>query len=142
MSEDVERMLRQMRLRRPSGRLDQRVVGRPGRRKVLGWVALASTAAAAVILIAALWPRGQAPRPAPTEVVQQGPTVPALPVRAEQTTCDVQYEGLLLLNDHGPFRKFRCRGVRRILWMDEHAGLVDELSIPTEEVILIRAETY
>ena len=142
MSEDVERLLRQMRLRRPSGRLDERVLTRPGPRKVLGWVVLTWAAAAATILIAVLWPSGQLRTRPPTEVVRQEPTALALPVRAEQRVSDVQYEGLLLLNDHGPFRKFRCLGVRRILWMDENTGLVDELSIPTEEVILIRAETY
>jgi len=145
MSDEIEKLLRKMPLRRPPKTLDRRVLRQPARAARLWWAAGALAAAAVVAVAIALSGGGKQhsrPEPGVAQRTAQPEPQPPGPVRMEQTYSRMQYEGVLLLDDRTPLRKFRRRILRRVLWIDERTGYTDEMSIPDEQVILIAAETY
>ncbi len=144
MSTDLEDLLREMPLRRPSALLDERVrTAGPG-----GGVAWKSALAAGVIaaalfsawLIASRRPGGReagglAGRP------PAGAPGPLRPVRFEQNSSDLWYEGLLLLDDHTPMRQYRQETVHEVRWIDPESGSAMEMTVPVETVFLVSAKT-
>ncbi len=146
MSDETERLLRELSLRRPSAALDKRVLGRPGGASRARWAVAAGvfSAAAALIVLAVVFREGQPSEPAHPAVVQQQSSERALTgrVRLEQDFSQVWYEGVVTWDDHTPLRKYRRRTVRRLLWIDEERGFLAEIAEPEEQVILIAAEVH
>ncbi len=146
MSDEIEKLLRKMPLRRPPKTLDRRVLRQPAGAARLWWAAGALAAAAVVVGVAIALSGGgkqhSHPEPGVAERTAQPEPQPAGPVRMEQTYSRMQYEGVLLLDDRTPLRKFRRRILRRVLWIDVRTGYTDVMSIPDEQVVLIAAETY
>ena len=151
MSTEIERLLAEMPLRRPTTSLDGRVLCRRGKARVLRWSAVgaAVAAAAAVVTIAvAPWRGGPQERPGPVErahLATQTPAaemVPAGPVRLERDFSQLHYEGIMLLDENTPVHRFRRRIFRNVLWVDERSGFAEQMAIPDQEIIFISAESH
>jgi hypothetical protein len=150
MNADVEQLLRKLALRRPSPALDERITrARPGLPK--SWrAALAAGAVAAVA--AAAWlmlkpgsePASKPPPLAKTATVSETPVRPAVelpPLRVEQDFWQLRYDGVVLLDERTPLRRYHRYGLRQVTWIDE-GGRALELALPTHEIILITVESH
>ena len=151
MPDEIERLLGRMPLHKPSVSMDARVLGRRHRdRRVLWWIAAGSAvgAAAAVLLVAfALFRDGSqmvardTEPPAPVEkasppaIAQSEPP----PMRLEQNWSTVAYEGVVVPDQGVPLRKFRRHILEHIQWIDKAHGRRMDMTIPREQVILIKA---
>jgi hypothetical protein len=167
MNDEIENLLHEMPLRKPSPALDDRVLaglrGRPPgqteapARRPRRWWALpaagAALAVAAAIVIALALPRGTetgGPGPdaaAPPEPgsVAQAPEVPAAdagPVRMEQDWSELTYEGVVVADEETPLRKYRHQTLEHVQWFDPRRGIRVESTVPREEVILVKATVY
>jgi len=152
MSNEIEDLLGRMPLRKPSASLDAKVFGgrRRGRR-ILWWAAVGSAvgAAAAVLLVAfALFCDDGDVVARDTDPPAPVPETPAMaqadpaPVRLEQNWSTVAYEGVVTPDDRTPLRQFRRRMFERVEWIDEARGTRMEMTVPRDEVILIKATAH
>jgi hypothetical protein len=139
-SDDIENLLGRMPLRKPPASLDAKVLGaaRPGRRIVLWGAAgagLAAAAAAVILAVAGLGGPARTPvLPSPTQGV-----VAAEPVRVEEDWSQVRYEGIVVPDGRTPLKQFRRQAIEHVQWIDAASGTRTEMTIPREEVILIKA---
>lgn len=152
MSNEIEDLLGRMPLRQPAPSMDAKVLRAPHRgRRILWWAAVGGAvgAAAAVLLVAFTLFTDDGDRVArdtnPPVPIPKTPTVaktdPA-PVRLEQNWSTVAYEGVVVPDDRTPLRQFRRRMFERVEWIDEARGTRMEMTIPREEVILIKATAH
>lgn len=146
MNSEIEKLLEKMPLRRPRASLDRRIL-RSGKMTAIRWSAVAgAVAAAAALLVAALiWQGERHDSPEQSRIADTHPKLPefpAGPVRLQRDFSQLEYEGIILLDDKTPVRKFHRRILRNVIWMDEQAGFVDEMTMPDEEIILLTAQTY
>ena len=149
---DIETLLRQMPLKKPSPSLDARVLaGRPHpmRAWLIGAVGGALAAAAAVILAVGLPQNmskvtpGPQSGPAAVEVAatapQPAPAASVEPVRLEQNWSEVSYEGLVFPDPQTPLQTFRRRTVDRVQFFDPQRNIRMETTVPREEIIFVKA---
>jgi len=168
MRDDIESLLERMPLRKPPASLDARVLWRVRRPRqvVIAWaVAAGALAAAAVALFFAVRTEPRAPAggptaapavaqadvPAPTDGVSPAEAAAALPVGgAETDVVPVQierqwthlaYEGVVAPEGE-PMAKFRRQVVDQLEWVDPDDGAHMEMTVPREDVILIKADVY
>ncbi|MCX5682876.1 MAG: hypothetical protein NT049_04240 [Planctomycetota bacterium] len=145
---DIETLLRQMPLRKPSLDLDVRVMARrphPTRAWFIGAAGGALAAAAVVMLIVGLPQNATHVTPGTTlvgggnPVSLPGPTAPVEPVRLEQNWSELSYEGLVLPDPQTPLQTFRHRTVDRVQFFDPLRNIRMETTVPREEVIFVKA---
>ncbi|MBL7140835.1 MAG: hypothetical protein ISS74_08005 [Planctomycetes bacterium] len=164
MNEDIEILLGQMPLRRPPASLDARVLRRLERPRqvVIPWaVAASAVAAAAVAILCAVLGGGDAPdagAPAAPPVAQadllaEPPAVPeagpwadeaeaaVVPVHIERQWTHLAYEGVVSPEGE-PMAKFRRQVVEQLEWVDPEDGAYMEMTVPREDVFLIKADVY
>ena len=138
-NDDIENLLARMPLVKAPASLDAKVLGRARRgRRVIFWTAAAAgLAAAAAVTMAVLnlgGPTKPPPLPPPTESVAA-----AEPVRVEQNWSQLSYEGIVVPDGRTPLKKFRRQAIEHVQWIDATSGTKTEMTIPREEVILIKA---
>lgn len=138
-SDDIESLLERMPLVKAPASLDARVLG-PARRgrRILLWTAAAAGLAAAAIVLAALnfgGPTKLLPLPPPSKEAMAA----AEPVRLEQNWSQLSYEGVVVPDGRTPLRQFRRQTLEHLQWIDASSGTRTEMTIPREEVILIKA---
>lgn len=143
MSERVEELLRDVPLREPSAELDERVLAARPRPLVRVLAAAGAAAAAAIVVVfGAELLRTSRPAKPPAEVPRvEVAEAPSAPVRMERTVWDLSHEGIFMLDERTPMRKFRRRILECVRWIDPEQGLIVDMTVPREEVILISAET-
>ena len=141
MPDAIEELLNRMPLRRPPDGIDARVLAARTRRgRTVGWLVSAGVAAAAVLLAVALYEHVTAPRltdPGDPAQVAEAPT----PLSMERQWTHVAYEGVVA-PDGEPMAKFRRRVVQQLEWIDPDDGARMEMTVPREDVILIKATVY
>jgi hypothetical protein len=142
MTSDIENLLRDMPLRKPPASLDAKVVGGGRRLRIILWTAAAAgvAAAAAAVIIMIMGPGGPARLPVlppPIEVAQAAP--PTEPVRLQQNWSRLSYEGVVVPDGRTPLRQVRHRVLEHVQWIDAAGGTRTEMTLPREEVILIKA---
>jgi hypothetical protein len=138
MSSEIENLLRQMPLRKPSADLDARVLaGRPRARRawLAGAVGGALAAAAAVILAVGLPQNMSKVTPGP----QPGPAAAVEPVRIEQNWSEVSYEEVVCPDPETPMQTFRRRTVDHVQFFDPQRNIRMETIVPREEIIFVKA---
>ena len=142
MTSDIENLLREMPLRKPAASLDARVVGRRRRLRIVLWTAatagVAAAAAAAIIILAGPGGPAQLPALPPPAAVAQAPS-PAEPVRLQRNWSQLSYEGVVVPDGRTPLRQFRHQALEHVQWIDAARGTKTEMTIPREEIILIKA---
>jgi len=134
---DIETLLARMPLVKAPASLDSKVLGRARRgRRVIFWTAAAAGLAAAAVIMAVLNLGGptKPPLPPPTESMAA-----AEPVRVEQNWSQLSYEGIVVPDGRTPLKKFRRQAIEHVQWIDAASGTKTEMTIPREEVILIKA---
>jgi len=149
MPDEIETLLGRMPLRKAPASLDDRVIGRRRRRRILAWSLASGTvaAAAAALVVAIILNAGDgdlvarggpsAPAAAPAEAVAQAD--PAGPVRVERNWSTVAYEGVVTPDNQMPLMKFRRRTLGQVELIDKAGGRKMDMTVPGEEVILIKA---
>jgi len=165
--EQLERLLQELPLRRPSDRLDPRVGAiwgaRAARWRRLGLAAVASAAlAVAAGLIGVLAWNGARVEPGPPYGATRPPSIasslePASPgaegrpsetadeprfptVRIEQVWSELQDEEVVPVDDALPMRRVHQRVFRHVRWIDEPHDVRIEWTVPSEEVVLAPLE--
>ena len=166
---DIENLLRQMPLAKPSADLDARVADtlagdaagtetrrantwgrpRPMRSWLIGAVGGAMAAAAVVMLVVGLPQNtgvvtpGQQNVLVPVEVARStpppAPTASVEPVRLEQNWSEVSDEGIVCPDPQTPLRTFRHRTVDRVQFFDPQRNIRMETTVPREEFIFVKA---
>jgi hypothetical protein len=163
---EIESLLRRMPLRRPGAALDGRVLSacrRPVVRRRVWWAAAAALVAAAGAgpIVAHLLTHGERPGdtsqtaghlpPAGTARGAQltAPPPPApppargRPVRIERTLAGgFSSDGVVGVADHAPLHCYRRLSVRQMWIVDPKTGNRMAVSIPREEVVLVRVEPF
>jgi hypothetical protein len=158
---EIEALLRRMPLRRPGAALDGRVLSacrRPLVRRRLWWAAAALVAAAAAApIVAHLLTHGERPgdtsRTAghlPPAGTARGAQLPAPPppararaVRIERTLAGgFSSDGVVGVADRAPLHRYRRLSVRQMWLIDPKTGKRMAVSIPREEVVLVRVEPF
>ena len=146
MTDEIENLLGRMPLREPPPSLDNRVLGRRHRRRRILYRSLAGgalTAAAAALIVGFALSGGDGDRvaqdnpPAPTQATARAK--PAAPVRIERNWSTVAYEGVVVPDRRLPLRKFRRQVLEHVQWVDKSRGRRMEMTVPHDEVILIKA---
>ncbi len=64
------------------------------------------------------------------------------PLRMEQELSNVNYEGTLEVDDGPPVRVFRTTTVRKVWLVDEADDVRVEITTPSEQVCLVRADVH
>lgn len=145
MPEDIETLLSRMPLRRPPAALDAKV--RPPRNRRTGlvtWlIAGSAAAAAAAVLLACFLHEGPSDGPKPDPRQDDSPAVAEAPesLSVEREWTHVTYEGVVAPEGE-PMAKFRRRIVRQFEWIDPDDGARMQMTVPREDVILIKATVY
>jgi hypothetical protein len=169
MTDPIEDLLRRMPLSKPPPSLDARVlaVARTGgasrtdapapiRRRILFLTGAGGLAAAAAFAVAIGIPRinrpsgpPAMPAAAPVGAVENAlrataadATAPIMPIRLTQNLIETVYEGVILLNEGVPLRRFRRITFERIRWVDEARGVTLESTIPHEEILWVQADVH
>ncbi len=151
MPDEIERLLGRMPLHEPSVSMDARVLGQRHRgRRVLWWAAAGSAVGAAAAVLFVFFalshdggemvardtdPPAPAEKTPPPAIAQSEPP----PVRLEQNWSTVAYEGVVVPDQRVPLRKFRRHVLEHIQWIDKAHGRRMDMTIPREQVILIKA---
>lgn len=144
----IEHLLLQMPLARPGERLDQRVLsGSRILRPLAGYIAGAA-AAAAIVVAVVMSMTGGTPDRGPEQ--RQIASVPnqgqagsgASEIRVEQDWSQISYQGLLTTDSGAVFRKFVQEDVKCVTLVDESSGRDVQVTVPTEQAILVKAEMY
>jgi hypothetical protein len=149
MSQDIEDILRRLPLRKPPDTLDGRAIPARGIPVRLAWAGVAAAVAAAVVIAVLVHQAGQrnaADLGRPRQVASAGSSATSVeaaadPVRLERTWSRTDYEGLILLDDTVPMRKFRWHELQQIQWTDPARGIQYEVTVPREKIILVKATT-
>ena len=152
--EQLEQSLRELPLRRPSPRLDERVMSvlgmkrSPWKRPALAAALLASAALAASLLLMLLRSPSE-DGPAVARPVEQPPfsaPVPSsvgigtLPVRIEQIWSTPVAKEVVMLDDSRPVHRIQHQVVRHVRWIDERHHVRIEWNIPSEQTVLVPLE--
>jgi hypothetical protein len=159
---EIESLLRRMPLRRPGAALEGRVLSacrRPVVRRRIGWAAAAAlvAAAGAAPLVTHLLTRGdhtggttattggvrdKGPLPVDAPPGIPPPARPG-PVRIERTLAGgFSSDGVVGVADHAPLHRYRRVAVRQVWIIDPKTGKRMAVSIPREEVVLVRVEPF
>ena len=138
-NDDIENLLARMPLVKAPASLDAKVLGRARRgRRVIFWTAAAAGLAAAAAVVAAINFSGLTKPPTlPAPPVES--VAAAEPVRVEQNWSQLSYEGIVVPDGRTPLKKFRRQAIEHVQWIDAASGTKTEMTIPREEVILIKA---
>ncbi len=141
----IEELLRGMPLAEPSAALDRRLLRRPAGRAL--WAVGLTAAAAAAVVAAVTFGRGVDAAPQPKKhIARESSTDPAAapaagePVRYEQVYTDARYAGTYEVDTGPPVRAIRHVTVRRVWWVNQQRDLRMEMTVPDEEVVLVRAD--
>jgi hypothetical protein len=145
----IEHLLLAMPLAKPGERLDRRVLSGP--RIILGPLAgyiAAAAAAAAIVVAVAMSMTGGAQNRGPAQ--RQLASVPgqgaagesANEIRVEQDWSQLSYQGLLTTDSGVVFRKFVQEDVKCVTLVDESSGRDVQVTVPTQQAILVKAEMY
>lgn len=165
--QQLERLLQELPLRRPSDRLDSRVgpIRRAGavfwKRLGLGAAVAAALAVAAGLLWILAWNGGPV-EPGPPYRATEPPSIasslpPASPgaegrpsgtageerfppVRIEQVWSELKDEEVVPLDDAPPMRRVHHRVFRHVRWIDEPREVRIEWTVPSEQVVLAPLE--
>jgi hypothetical protein len=165
---DLESLLRRMPLRPPGAALDRRVLAtcrRPATRRRLMWAAAAAAvivaAGAAPIVTYRLTRRAwdssamtlRHDPPAATIASGRGPqttiapaaraAASAGPVRIERTLSGgFSSDGVVGVADRAPLQRFRRLSIRQVWIVDPRNGTRVAVTIPREEVVLVRVQPF
>jgi hypothetical protein len=160
----IEVLLRRMPLRRPGRPLDDRVRRVVRRRRwfersrVVGLLlaAVVAVAVGAAPLLRRLIPAATPPvatRPVPAgrdgtdpakgqaplrTAAQEGENGPSGPVRVERTITHVADDGVVGQMADVPLQRFRRQSVRQVWLVDPQTGGRTAVTIPTEEILVVR----
>lgn len=129
MNEDIEALLGTLPLRSPPASLDRRVLG--GRRRRLSVGIGAAVLSAAAVVIGILWAGGFGGDVVPREAADP------YSLRIEQQWQTVADDGVVMLENLGPHRRFRHVTWRRTAWVDEENDITLERIVPEEQVVLV-----
>jgi hypothetical protein len=144
----IEHLLLAMPLARPDEHLDRRVLsGQRAWRPLVGYIAAAAAAAAIVVAVAMAITGG---RDNPSPQRSQLTSLPgqdqapgrADDIRVEQDWSQLSYQGLLTTDSGAVFRKFVQEDVRCVTLVDESSGRDVQVTVPTQQAILVKAEMY
>lgn len=143
----LERLLQELPLRRPSDRLDRRVgaIRRAGavfwKRLGLAAAAAAVPAVAAGLLWVLAWNGGEV-EPGPPYRAAEPPSIASSlpPVRIEQVWSELKDEEVVPVDDAPPMRRVHQRVFRHVRWIDERREVRIEWTVPTEQVVLAPLE--
>ncbi len=145
MSDPIEEILETMPLRPPPGGLDRRVL----RRRLMpaaAWAAVGAVLVAAGLFLSTLYgplrPGWKPEAGRPIAASAWGEDLPPMPVRLEQGSSFLRYEGVEMLDPHTPVRMFRRQVLRNVIWTDDRGQLADEMVLPEQQVVLVAVETY
>ncbi len=133
--EQLEDLLRELPLRRPSPELDRRVeaVWRARSSRWTRWTVAATVAtvaaAAAGLLLMVTWGP-----PAPLEV-----TAPQ-PIRIEQVWTTQSPTGVVVHDGDVPMQQVHQQIVRHVRWIDEQNHVSIEWTIPSDQTVLVPLE--
>ena len=130
MNDDIETLLRTLPLRSPPASLKRRVLGHRRRNLSVGIGVAVLSAAAAAVVIGVLWTGGFDADIAPREADPYS-------LRIEQQWQTVADDGVVLLEDLGPHRRFRHVTWRRTAWVDEENDIMLEAIVPEERIVLV-----
>ena len=65
-----------------------------------------------------------------------------IPVKVRHVLMNAQEEGIFYIDDHIPARKMRYRFVDSYTWKNPADGSSLQVTVPREEVLLVRLDTY
>ncbi len=144
----IEHLLLETPLARPGERLDRRVLSSPKTLGSLGGYMAAAAAAAAIVVAVVMSITGGQGKPAPEQ--HQIASVPgpgatgngANEIRVEQDWSQLSYQGLVTTNSGAVFRKFVQEDVKCVTLVDESSGRDVQVTVPTQQAILVKAEMY
>ena len=145
---EIECLLQGMTLAKPSPGLDRRVMRGRSHRPVVIAAAFAAAAAAAILAavgVLAMNDHGKAP--APTRSVAEAPQavntdLPTGEIQIEQEWSQVSYQGLMTTTGGASYRRFVQDDVKHLMLVDEATGRNVEVTVPTQQVILVKADLY
>jgi hypothetical protein len=144
----IEHLLLAMPLARPGERLEWQALRGPKTFGPLaGYIAAATAAAAIVVAVAMSMTGGPGSRgPARDQVASvPGPGAAgsqASEIRVEQDWSQLSYQGLVTTNSGAVFRKFVQEDVKCVTLVDESSGKDVQVTVPTQQVILVKADMY
>ena len=156
----LENLLRELPLHRPSDRLDSRVRAvrrrRPGswNRLGRGVAAAAALAVAAGLLWMLAWSRREVEPRRPQQPIEPPAIASSLPVsperdageellppvRIEQVWSTLNGEEVVQVDDAPPMRRVHHQVYRHVRWIDERRQVQIEWAVPTEQVVLAPLE--
>jgi hypothetical protein len=151
----LESMLRTAKLREPGEGMDARVEGvfanygacttRPPYRMSLHRIGFHRLAIAAGILLAiGIGVRLSIPKPPPTVAVKpvdSKPLAESHPIQFETDTATVIDDGVVATED-GVYQQYRRRVVREIFYEDPATHAKLQVTIPTEQLVIQKVESY
>jgi hypothetical protein len=154
----LEKALTELRLTSPPSSLDDRVdeiidasgvpeIRRLHRNRRLGGLGaivaacLLVAASVAVVMDSRNQPRGSSQDPTGRSAQVDSAPAPE-PLRMEQELSNVNYEGTLEVDDGPPVRVFRTTTVRKVWLVDEADDVRVEITTPSEQVCLVRADVH
>ncbi|NQU20564.1 MAG: hypothetical protein HQ567_04725 [Candidatus Nealsonbacteria bacterium] len=154
--EQLEDLLRELPLRRPSPELDRRVEAtwqarssRPNRWTVGAAVATLAATAAGLLLILTWDPAENrvGDRPAPVVAGVEKPPAPAppeksppQPIRIEKVWTTQSTAGVVVHDGDVPMQRVHQQIVRHVRWIDEQNHVNIEWTIPSDQTVLVPLE--
>ncbi len=153
--DDLENLLRQLPLEKPSAKLDQRVFGAVAqqdpptttdpiaqtvRRLRIGiWVGLGAPMAAllAITAIVALYNPNATTTQSPSDPPDTGAAFAFDPVRIEYTTSSLAPGGVVMVDDQTPAAGFIEQTVEHVKLIDEEQNVRMEFTYPRQDVVLV-----
>ena len=143
---EVEETLRRLPLRRPSGMLDERVrrVIRPRWGLALGLAAaLALLAGTGAVLVRETWRDGSDRRELSVQDVGQVEVGQiGRPIVLARTVAGMPEDSVIGADAGGTFRRVRRVVVKQVKYVDPDTGKAIYLTVPREEVVVIKAEAF
>ena len=146
---EIETLLRRMPLRHPPPAMDERVAAvlRPSGRTSPAWrwgALAAGLVLAGGITAGLLWHRKlppNEPQQTPSAVVV-GSAMPSAPVSASRTVSHIVNDGVIGSWDDAPLQRIRRISVRQLVVIDPATGQRLNISVPQEEIVVMRRETF
>ena len=143
MSDELEQLIANQRLRKPSVMLDGRVagtLGKPRTSRLWVYVGAVTGMAACVTMVAGLLRNPGPSSPGGVSgTFSAAEKVPDTFVRVDQVWSQVTPGDLLLTDDKEPVRPMRVQRIYHTQWIDEKDNVKIEMTGPDDQVVLVSA---